>query len=303
MTIGQVHADMKDTDICAFGKDSWNKESIIISMKFNGVLYPKFIAINNSDFKGVYNPSVDDLLSNDFVVKELTLAEKADYFKRFYIFSTSINAKKNAVPTRVEKPYVLNEVKLVDLKKPLKENVETKPRHNTGTRREIVKAKKSKFRTGVLFVSMHYSFGSQSLAPMDMRAFAFRAGRRKSKNNNIEIKNKDFELNDTELINGRFYIDQEIRKNGYDIELSFAQADYEFIKVYGPRMWIKVTGYKSGFKYEENTREVIDRYFDVSYEHSIVKSFSKRVIVDTNPYSESVTLDSRLIAKISNFKN
>jgi hypothetical protein len=149
---------------------------------------------------------------------------------------------------------------------------------------------------------MHYSFGSQDQAPMDMKAFAFRACRKKSANCSIEIPAKDFELNDIGLIHGRFYIDQTIRNKGYDLELYFAQADYEFIKFYGPRMWIKATGYVSGFKYNDYTREVIERYFDVSHEHTIVKSFSKRVIIDNSPYFESATLDSRLIAELSNFK-
>lgn len=288
MNLVEIHSNMNKTDVCVFSRSIW-KSSRVVTLKFNNILYEKFIVIDESGYRGTYDPTVSDLLANDFIEHPVSIEEKAELFKRFFIFSSRNNEKEK------EKKEEKKEVGKQITKAP---EVKTE-KISSGKRREYLKSKKSKFRTGIPFVSMHYSFGSQDQAPTDMKSFAFRAYRGASKNNVADIKLKDFELNDAGLINGRFYIDQEIRKNGYDLELYFSQYDYEFIHTYGPRNWVNVTGYKSDFNYDHYVNEIIDRYFDISDHWVITNSFSKRVIVDRKPTIRKEEVSQAVLSNLS----
>jgi len=173
----------------------------------------------------------------------------------------------------------------------------------SGVRRSTPRKSKSKFEIkNMKYVNFHYAFGNIESAPVDSRNFAIRGYIAKSGINPIGIKIKDFELNDTGIINARFYIDAEIKDLGLDIPLRFKQADYVFIAKYGPRMWIKVTGYKSGFDFDKSKQEVIDRYFDVADKYAIDNSYAKRIVVDNKPDLAINTIPAKYFVGVSTFR-
>lgn len=172
----------------------------------------------------------------------------------------------------------------------------------SGARRSSPKIFNSRFKTGMKYVTFHYAFGNMSSAPKDSRNFAMRAFIAESNLNPVGIKLKDFEVNDTGLVNARYYIDSEIKRLGLDIPLHFKDGDYNFIDVYGPRMWIKVSGFKSKFDYDLNRQIIINKYFDVADKYAIDNSFAKRVIIDNKPDIDIKNLSAKLISNITIYK-
>jgi len=158
----------------------------------------------------------------------------------------------------------------------------------SGVRRSTPKVSNTKFMIDMKYVNFHYAFGNSDSAPVDSRNFAIRGYIAKSAINPIGVKLKDFELNDAGVVNARFYIDSEIKDLGLDIPLRFNTHDYQFIHKYGARMWVKVTGYNSGFDYEASKLEVIERYYDVADKYAIAGSYAKRIVIDNKP---NITLD------------
>ena len=168
---------------------------------------------------------------------------------------------------------------------------------SVGRRRSTAKAKRSKFRTGVKYVSFHYSFGKQDQAPTDTKAFCIRAVINSSDSNPVGIKIRDFECNDVGIINARHYIDSEIRRLGLEVPLYFTQKQYKFISAFGARNYVLVTDFKSELDFDKAKHEIIDRYFDIPDNFVIAESYSKRLVVDhsklinKNTFSKSVIED------------
>jgi len=185
-------------------------------------------------------------------------------------------------------------------------NGKSLPKYNykpsPGRRRSTPIPSKTKYTTNIKYVMFHYAFSkTQSDAPLDARHFSIRACVVKSKMNPVGIKLKDFELNDIGLINGRFYIDDEIKRLGLDIPLYFNEIDYNFISKYGARNWVKYSNFKSNFDYTSAMNDVITRYFDVPEKYTIGQSFAKRLIIDRSPEIEAKDIDAKL-SGISQFK-
>ena len=202
----------------------------------------------------------------------------------------------HGIDTQILK-YIANEIKS------LVEKDKKTQSHKTRKIERIDKARHCKFVTDIQFVSFHYVFaGTEKIPPSDMSRFSFRAHRRKSKQNSSEIKFKDFELNDAGLINARFYVDREIRTKDLNLKLYFKTRDYLFIEKFGPRMWIKATGFKSVFKYDEYVDVIINRYFDIPDDYTIEESIPRRVVVDRKPDIELSSLDPNWLKGLSNFK-
>ena len=160
---------------------------------------------------------------------------------------------------------------------------------------------KTKFTTPFKYVMFHYAFGSEYTIPTDSRAFAIRGKIGKTKKHD-GIKGKDFEYSDAGLVHARFYIDQEIRKNGLDTDLHFNQSDYSFIEVYGPKMWIKITGWKTNFDFVGHKLQIIKRYYTVDDRYSITESYSKRLIVDNKIDFSISALPSNMLIGLSSWK-
>jgi len=173
-----------------------------------------------------------------------------------------------------------------------------KSTNSVGRRRSTAKPSKSKFKTGVKYVSFHYSFGSQEQAPTDTRAFSIRAVLNPSMSNKVGIKIKDFECNDYGVINARFYIDSEIRRLGLEVPLYFTQSQYTFISQYGARMFVLSTGFKSDLDFDKAKLEIINRYYDVADDFIVKESFSKRLIVDHSPVLKTKELNQELLEAI-----
>ena len=172
----------------------------------------------------------------------------------------------------------------------------------SGARRSSPKINNTKFKTGMKYVSFHYAFCNMKNAPKNSHNFTMRGYIAKSDMNPVGIKIKDFEVNDTGMVNARYYIDSEIKRLGLDIPLYFREGDYKFIEKYGPRMWIKFSGFESGFDYDKNKRIIIDRYFDINDKYTIDDSFAKRVIIDTKPNVEIEAISAKLLSNITTFK-
>lgn len=177
-----------------------------------------------------------------------------------------------------------------------------KVKKGSGVRRSTPKVSNTKWKINMKYVNFHYAFGGMKNAPIDSRNFAIRGYIAASAINPVGIKIKDFEFNDVGIINARFYVDSEIRSLGLDIPLHFTYGDdYEFIAKYGPRMWIKMTNYKSGFDYTTAADDIINRYFDVADKHIIKESYTKRIVIDNKPMVHRKELDDNLLT-LSKFK-
>lgn len=172
---------------------------------------------------------------------------------------------------------------------------------SSGARRSSPKVNNTKFKTGMKYVVFHYAFGSIDTAPKDSRNFAMRGYIAKSLINPVGIKIKDFEVNDIGMINARYYIDSEIKRLGLDIPLHFKEGDYKFIDKYGPRMWIKVSEFKSGFEYDLNKQIIIDKYFDIADKYTIDNSFAKRIVIDTKPDIDIKKISAKMLSNVTIF--
>ncbi len=164
-----------------------------------------------------------------------------------------------------------------------------------GRRRSTAKPMRSKFKTGVKYVSFHYGFGKQEQAPIDTKAFCVRAVINASQSNPVGVKIRDFECNDVGIVNARHYIDSEIRKLGLEIPLYFTQSQYAFISQYGARMYVTVTEFKSELDFDKAKFEIMDRYFDIPDNFVIAESFAKRLVVDHKPQIATDTISPAIL--------
>ena len=161
----------------------------------------------------------------------------------------------------------------------------------------------TKHKTGILYVSAHVPFGrtmAYKEAPLRSNVFSMRAYIKPTFENE-GILYKDFEFNDVGLINGRFYIDSEIKRLKYTNDLYFKKTDYDFIEQYGPTNWIKLSGFKSDFNYDDYMYQQTNRYFDLDPSYEIPESFPSRIIQDYHEEVQMCDIPSNMLHNITKF--
>ncbi len=304
MKINDIITGASNTSVTMFSKKSWAKEEnfIIIMMKFNGDVYPHFMLQKKGKIIGKFDATATDLLSDDFFKMEPSIKVQANFFKRFYIYQKALEiqvkviakATNSPVPDVTDKDvpsHAVKEVKVVKTKKPYKSKGKKGSPYDPN--RECLHDKHTKFTTGVIGMSVHCAFGPTSKEDkISSDKITVRARYAKSLRIPNGVQEKNYEFNDIGLINGRHYLDSEIRREGLNSRLWFKDADYKFISKYGIKTWISVTSYKSKFDWEGTANILANRYLTVPKEHAIPESYPARVIIDY-----SILIDVRRIPK------
>jgi len=153
-------------------------------------------------------------------------------------------------------------------------------------RKAIVNKKGSRYPTGIMGVSFHYACAKNFKIKDQINNFSFRAQRKAltTTNNPIKIPTKDFEFNDIGLIMAAFYLDFKTKTEDYDVnwKLIFPKEDYDFIYKYGAKNWVKITKFKSVFKYEENVNMVLEKNYESRFYKTIENSFSRSKSIDAS---------------------
>ena len=278
MTLNQLLQEQAPTAVLIMTKKSWNnKEDTVVSFKFNGVLYDHLMFQNKGQVKSRFYPTTQQLLDNDWFITKSDEQTQANYAHRFFKYQLAYEKQQGLVAKAKVKPLKVANQDVPDVAKAPK-----KVKKNKGVQTPNQKRKaRTKRPTPFIGCHVHYPFGPTAKNDsIQATRITMRAGFSPSAIMPTGIQKLDFEFNDIGLINGRFYLDDIIKSRGYKHRIYFSNADFNFIKEFGPTAYIQATNYKSNFDYELVADEIIKSHLNLDESHTIIESYPKGIIRD-----------------------